>query len=83
MSSNLNPKVAPYAVLNFNTSYQITKNIQIFGIVENLLNTKYATFGTFSPVTAVPILQVPNATVTRSVSPAPPFGAYAGLQISF
>ena len=72
-----------HGVVNFNTSYQITKNIQVFGVVENLLNAKYATFGTFSPVTAVPIVQVPGATVTRSLSQAPPFAAYAGVQITF
>jgi iron complex outermembrane recepter protein len=39
--------------------------------VQNLLNVKYETFGTFSPTSLVPIAQAPGATLTRSLSPRP------------
>lgn len=81
--SNLNPKTAAYAVIGLNTSWQVTKNIQIFGLVENALNAKYATFGTFSPTSLVPILQVPGATNPRSLSAGPPIAAYGGVKITF
>jgi len=78
--SNLNPQTDPYVVVNFNTSYKVSPNVQIFGMVENILNTKYETFGTFSPTSEVPIVQVPFATNTRSLSPGAPFAVYAGVR---
>jgi iron complex outermembrane receptor protein len=41
------------------------------------------TFGTFAPVTAVPIAQVPNATNPRSYSPAAPIGITVGVRATF
>ncbi len=70
-------------VLNANTSYQLTKNLEVFGLVQNLLNVKYETFGTFSPTSTVPIAAAPGATITRSLSPAPPVAAYAGVRLRF
>src|SRR5262249_29250820 len=45
--SNLNPKVPAYWVVNMHTSYQITKNVQVFGLVQNLFNQHYYSAGTF------------------------------------
>jgi iron complex outermembrane receptor protein len=81
--ANLNRPTAPYGIINLSTSYQVTKNIQVFGLVENLLDAKYATFGTFSPVTQVPIVGLANASDPRSLSIGPPLGAYAGVKITF
>jgi outer membrane receptor protein involved in Fe transport len=78
--SNLNPKTDPYVVVNLSTSYTINKHLQVFGVVENLFNTKYATFGTFSPTSEVPIIEVPDASVTRSLSPGAPLAVYAGVR---
>lgn len=78
--SNLNPRTNPFVVVNLNTSYNVTPNLQIFGMVENLFNTKYETFGTFSPTTEVPILQVPDASNTRSLGPGAPLAFYAGVR---
>jgi hypothetical protein len=60
--ANLTPKTAAYFVLNLHTSYQLTTNLQLFGLIENAFNTTYYTFGTFSPTSSVPIVQVPGAT---------------------
>jgi outer membrane receptor protein involved in Fe transport len=81
--ANLTPKTGGYVVLNLNTSYQLTKHVQLFGFVRNVLNAKYDTYGTFSDVTSVPIAQVPNATETRSLSPAPPVAGYGGVRVTF
>jgi iron complex outermembrane recepter protein len=45
--SNLNPKVPAYWVVNLHTSYQVTKNIEIFGLVQNLFDQRYYSAGTF------------------------------------
>jgi len=79
--ANLTPKLAGYGVLNISTQYRLAPHWELFGTIENLSNTKYATFGTFSPTTAVPIVQAPNATNPRSYSPAPPLGVFVGLRI--
>lgn len=81
--SNLNPTTGAYGVANIHTSYKITSSIEVFGTVENAFNARYSTFGTFSPVASVPIIQVPNATNTRSLSPGAPIAGYGGLRMTF
>jgi iron complex outermembrane receptor protein len=81
--ANLTAPVGGYAVLNLNTKYQLTPSVEIFGLVRNALNAKYATFGTFSDTTSVPIAQVPGASNTRSLSPAPPIAGYGGVRVRF
>ena len=81
--ANLTPATTPYVVLNANTSYRITPALQVFALVENALNERYVTYGTFSPTSSVPNAIVPGATETRSLSPASPIAAYAGLRMRF
>ena len=45
--SNLNAKVPAYWVANLRSSYQLTKELQVFAIVTNLFNQKYYTYGTY------------------------------------
>lgn len=79
--SNLNPQTRPFFVLSVAGRYRIVRNLEVFGEVENLFDTKYETFGTFAPVDRVPILQVPNARNPRSLSPGGPLSAYAGVRV--
>ena len=81
--ANQNPRTSPYVVLNLNTSYHITKNIEAFGLVQNLLNEKYETFGSFSPLGLVPILQAAGTTSTRSLTAGAPLAGYGGLRVTF
>jgi outer membrane receptor protein involved in Fe transport len=81
--SNLNQTTGAYGVLNIHSSYQITKNVQAFGLIENILNNRYATFGTFSPVSEVPLIQAPGSTNTRSLALAPPISVFGGLRATF
>jgi iron complex outermembrane recepter protein len=70
-------------VLNLTTRYQVTKNVQLFANLDNVTNTKYYTFGTFSPTSSVPIVQAPGASNPRSYSPAAPIAAYGGVRVTF
>jgi iron complex outermembrane recepter protein len=81
--ANLTPKTPAYLALNLHTSYQLTPHLQLFGLVENVLNTTYYTFATFSPTSSVPIVQVPGATNTRSYSPAAPIAGTVGIRVTF
>ena len=51
--ANLTKQMPGYFVLNLNTSYQITPNVEIFGLVQNVLDTKYYVYGTFSPTSSL------------------------------
>ncbi len=81
--ANLQPKTNPYVVLNANTSYQVTQTVQLFALLQNMFNTNYETYGTFSPTSSVPIAQAPGASNTRSLSPAPPLAVYGGVKVTF
>jgi iron complex outermembrane receptor protein len=75
--SNLNPKVPAYWVVNLHSSYHVTKNVEVFGLVRNLFNQRYYTFGTFFQTDSFPYL---NLTDPRTFIPGAPFAAYAGLR---
>jgi len=81
--ANLTPKTPAYFVLNLHTSYQLTPNLQLFGLIENAFNTTYYTFGTFSPTSSVFIAQAPGATNPRSYSPGAPIAGTVGIRLIF
>jgi len=81
--ANLTPKTPAYFVLNFHTSYQLTPNLQLFGLLQNAFNTTYYTFGTFSPTSSVFIAQAPGATNPRSYSPGAPIAGTVGIRLTF
>jgi outer membrane receptor protein involved in Fe transport len=81
--ANLTEKTPAYFVLNLHASYQLTPNLQLFGLIENTFNTTYYTFGTFSPTSSVPIVQAPGAANTRSYSPAAPIAGTVGIRLTF
>ncbi len=78
--SNQNPKVPAYWVVNIHTSYQITKNVELFGLVRNLFDQHYYAFGTFFDTGSFAYL---NLTDPRTVVPGMPLAAYAGLRAKF
>ena len=78
--NNLNPMLPGYWVLNLNTTYQVTKHVEVFGLVQNVFNNRYYTFGTFFEPSEVPFL---GLTDPRTVSPGAPLAAYAGVRAKF
>jgi iron complex outermembrane receptor protein len=81
--ANLTPQLPGFVTVNLSTSYQLTPHIQVFGSVENITDSRYNTFGTFSPTTSVFLSQAPNATNPRAYSPAAPIGAFGGVRVTF
>ncbi|MGY4364499.1 outer membrane receptor protein involved in Fe transport [Bradyrhizobium sp. LB1.3] len=83
--SNQFPKLPSYAVFNLNTSYQVTKNLQIYGRVANIFDNRYSTLGTFFDREALPNFTNGGAEFTdpRSLSPARPRAFYAGMRVTF
>jgi iron complex outermembrane receptor protein len=75
--SNQNPQVPTYWVVNLNTSYQLDKNVEVYGLVRNLFNRHYYVFGTFFQTDSFPYL---NLTDPRSFTPGMPLAVYAGVR---
>ncbi len=81
--ANLTPQTPPYFVVNLHTQYQVTKNLQLFALLQNAFNVTYYTYGTFSPTSSIPIVQAPGAANPRSYTPAAPIGVTVGLRATF
>jgi iron complex outermembrane receptor protein len=62
----------------------VTKEVQIFGLVNNLFNRKFATYGTFFETggNAAKALSTP-LTDPRMITPIQPLSFYAGVKITF
>jgi outer membrane receptor protein involved in Fe transport len=84
-ASNQSPQLPAYAVVNADASYQITKSLQIYARVENILDNRYYTYGTFFDTGAIPNFGVGGAPFAdpRSVSPAQPRSFYVGMRATF
>ncbi len=81
--ANLTPHLPGFFTLNLHTSYDVTRHVQVFAHAQNVLDRRYATFGTFSPTGAVDLVQAPGATNPRSYTLAAPVGVFAGVRVTF
>jgi iron complex outermembrane receptor protein len=82
-ASNQNPKLPGYWVAELHSSYQISENVELFAIIQNLFNNQYATFGVFGDVTKTPLPGVANPSDPRFVTLAAPVAVFGGLRIRF
>ena len=78
--SNQNAKLAGYAVFNVHSDYQLTQTIKLFAKLDNALDRKYATYGTFAAVGDIPSLGLSNP---QTITPAAPRAMYAGFNVKF
>ncbi len=84
--SNQNPQLPMYWVANLHASYQITNNVQIFGLINNLFNNHYVTYGTFfdqrtdAQFAGDPVNFVSDP---RTITPAQPIAFYGGVKVTF
>src|SRR5215813_5237696 len=79
--ANQNPKLADYWVANLHGSYQLTKEWQIYGVINNLFNRKFATFGTFFDTQSAVAIAIPGVLNDhRMVTPAQPLSVYVGMR---
>jgi len=79
--TNLNRKTGAYVAFDLSSRYRFSDSVEAFATINNLLNAKYETFGTFSPTDDVPIAEAPGASNPRSLAPAPPFSIMAGIRV--
>ena len=83
--SNQNPQLPGYGVLNLRTSYEIEKGVTLYGLITNVFDHKYATYGTFydKQIQNVSGELSTNLTNPDMISPGQPFSVYGGLRLKF
>ena len=78
--NNLNQMLPAYWTLNLQTTYKVTRDVEVFGLVQNVFDQRYYTFGTFFETDEVPFL---NLRDPRTLGPGAPLAAYAGVRAKF
>ena len=84
-ASNQFEPLPAYAVVNADASYQVSKSVQIYAQVENVLNNRYYTYETFFDTTQVPNFGNGGMAFMdpRALSPALPRSVYVGMRATF
>ena len=76
--SNQMPKVPAYWFVNLHSSYKVSDNIEVFGLVRNVFDQHYYVYGTLFDTTSfssyLPLSD------PRTYVPGIPFAAYVGLR---
>ncbi len=87
--TNQSPRSRAYSVVNLHTSYQITPNIEVFGLINNVFNQHYYLSGAFyetggfaSTTRGVTNLMA-QLSDPRTFVPGMPLAAYAGIRARF
>ncbi|HEY2138221.1 MAG TPA: TonB-dependent receptor [Xanthobacteraceae bacterium] len=78
--SNQNPQVPAYWVVNAHSSYRVSKNVEVFGLVQNLFNQHYYVAGSFFDTHGISSITFNDP---RMFVPGMPLAAYAGIRASF
>ena len=76
--ANQNPQLPEYWVANLHTSYQVTEHLQVFGLINNVFDRQYATYGTYFQTDSIQFKDFHDA---RTITPAQPLSAYAGFRV--
>ena len=74
------------SLVDLRTTYDVTTGVQLYGTVQNLLDRRYGTSGTYFNLAAANAASAATATSfpdPRTITPAQPFAAYAGVRVRF
>lgn len=80
--ANLLKPLAAYAVVNLRTSLTIAPGIEAYGLVRNLFDQRFSTFGTLYNLETASALNL-GLTDPRTVTPGLPRAFYGGLRFTF
>ena len=80
---NFLPRTSGHTIFNLQSSYQVTEFVQLYGLIDNIFDTQYETFGQLGETgDEVKIHELPDGVKEpRFLSPGQPFGAFVGLRI--
>ena len=74
------PQVPGYAVFGLHTSYQVGKQVQIYGLVQNIFDQRYYTSGALFDTGQFPNRARPDR--SQNLGPGKPFAIYGGMRIT-
>ncbi|CAN1722917.1 iron complex outermembrane recepter protein [Hyphomicrobium sp. 1Nfss2.1] len=79
-----------YAKVDLHTYYDLTENVQLYGLIYNLFNSHYGLFGNYFNLEAANEASEANPatgddffTNARTITPAPPLVAYGGVKFHY
>ena len=79
--ANQNEKLPLYWITNLHTSYDIAKNVRVFGLVNNLFNKTYYPYGTYFDPQSVRNAISTTLTDQRTLTPGQPLAVYVGVKV--
>ena len=80
--SNLNGKLPGYVTVNLRASYQVTPQLQLYGLVDNLFNDHSASYGTYFEADDTVGLINPPLTDPRTLTLQQPITFQLGVRFS-
>ena len=84
--ANNNRKLSGYTRVDLNTSYDVTENVQIYGLIKNVFDRRYGLYGTFFDTEEATEAAEPQDLTfndPRSITPSLPFAVYGGVKMRF
>ncbi len=88
--SNVSSPLGGYARVDVRTSYDVNEHVQIYGLIDNLFDSRYGLFGNFfdtelanDAAEADPSTGAGFFTNPRTITPAPPFAIYGGIKVKY
>jgi iron complex outermembrane receptor protein len=82
-NSNQNARLTPFLVANIRTSYQLTDSIQIFGHINNLLDRRYGSYGSYFDTGGVGQPITDNLSDARTLTLGRPRSFAGGMKVKF
>lgn len=77
--ANTNPQVKDFVIVNLDSHYDITKNVQVFTMANNVFDERYDGFGLLNRNAYSQPVGTPEAFVT----PGAPISGWAGIKVRF
>src|SRR3984957_8378225 len=78
--NNAVPQAPGYAVFGVHTSYQVAKQVQVFGYVQNIFDQRYYTAGARGP--SGEFMTRPSITNPQAFGPGRPVAVFGGVRIT-
>jgi outer membrane receptor protein involved in Fe transport len=87
---NDNPPLSGYTKVDLRTSYNVTENLQVYGLIDNVFDSRYGLFGAFynqeaarEAAEADPSLEDVEFDNPRTIVPAPPITFFGGVKMRY
>jgi len=75
--NNRHSQVSEYAIVNLNTRYQVTKNVELFAMARNVFDANYETYGILNRNF------FKGGTSEAFLGPGAPISGWAGIRVKF